>query len=462
MPVGATSAAVEVRRARRSAPREDRSTRWFVFAVVGAATLARGVGTFLYDASYYWDAALALVAGQGAPESDGNYYALRGVWTSVTYAPAAVLGNIGGETVAGVAVLFQNALFLAAVAAFLVPAVLRPWYPSLGRPARWAAGGLVWLTLQGFAPYPLVDVYAAAAVLLAVALCARGDVRCLLGAGLLLGYAVNLRPAYVPAAVLLIVFAVVTSRLRAAAVAGGMVAALVPQLVYNLATTGAFSIAPRTTGRLVELQAGYAAYTVRYDTYAWQMETSARQFFCAPGMAQSVGDLPTSTGELLRTFVVNLPGSALFALEKAAAALHWPVATPYSTHSPGTNALFAVAVTLITVVGCAFLICTPFLRRAGEAPGAARAGIRVAAVVVSGVVMLVGSATESRFAVVLVLVGVIGVTGLVEALPVRLSRHRWLVGVTAALALATIGLGYAGLAHPAPPGDVTPEICAGL
>ena len=56
-------------------------------------------------------------------------------------------------------------------------------------------------------------------------------------------------------------------------------------------------------------------------------------------MAEAVSGqpLPTTTGELLGTMVEHLPTSALFAIDKVTASLHWSAGTPYAL--PGEQAL---------------------------------------------------------------------------------------------------------------------------
>lgn len=430
-------------------------TRWQILAVVATAALVRGVGAFVFDARLYWDAASSILT--GGPTSQG-YFDLRGVLTAVTFAPSTVITLLIGPSSAGFAVLLQNSVLIGWAAGFLVPAVIRPWR-VIGTRARWVGAGLSWLALGGFAPYPLMDLYAALAVTGAAALLSRHSRMSLIAAGVLLGYAINLRPAYVPVVVLLAIVTLFARRWRAGLVAAGLLVGLVPQIVFNYVRYHSRSPFPVSTGSLVALQTGYASFTVRYDTVPWS-GPDPRQFFCSPAMATSLGSLPTTTGELLGVFVRNLPRSALFAVEKVSAALHWPLSIPYLSANPGVDALFAGGITVMTVFGIFYLLGMPTARRAVTDRTLWEAWALVVAFTVGTVLTLVGAATEARFALPLVFLGVSGVTCLVDAGSGCLRRHRLSTAGVLLVAVAVIGFGYSGLAHPAPPGGADTAVCA--
>lgn len=432
------------------------TSSWWVFAAVAAACLLRGAGEFAYDARAYWHANLFVF---GAGElTVADYFDLRGVWTAVTFAPAAAVTAIFGDSVAGFAVLLQNAVLIAWAAAFLVPRAVAPWRAPSTR-VRWVGAVLCTAVLLGFAPYPMVDLYAAVAALAAVVLLRARSAWGLVGAGALLGYAMNVRPAYVPAVVLLLVAATFARRGRALWILPGVVAASLPQALANAVRHGSLSPLPVASDALVALQASAASFVVRYDT-APGREASPQQFFCSPSMASTVDSLPTTTGDLVATYLRHLPESLVFAVEKVGAALHWPLSVPYLVSNPGIDALFAVAITLVAVVGCAALAVGPLLRRSAVSRDGWDAWAGMTAVVVASVATLAGSAAEARFALPLVLLGVVGVAGLTDATPRAVVRHRWSVTSVVVVAVVLVAAGYAGLAHPAPPGPATQEICA--
>jgi hypothetical protein len=423
-----------------------------IFAVVVVATLLQPTGEFRYDARGYWAAAGSLV-GATEPVPDG-FWDLRGVLSSVVFVPAQLVSGALGPASAGFAVLVQNAVVIAAVATFLLPALVRPWV-SLSFASRAAGALALALATRGFAPYPLVDLYAAIALLGAVTLLYRRSLLALLTAGALIGVAVNIRPAYLLPSALLAVVVVLHRRVRALLVAAGALVALLPQVVYGAVVHGTFGVMPAGSAALVGLQTSYASYTVRYDTAV--TAHLPQQFFCSPGMAAGMQELPTTATDLVRTFLTELPGSAVFALEKVGAALHWPLSVPYLVPAPGVNAVFAVLITAVCVFGIARLV-------GGRPSPTAGTGARtlVAVVAVASVATLVSSATEARFALPLVLLGAAGITVLVER-PLAPRASRWdqvLSAVALLVTVALLVLGWTGLSHPAPPGDVTPEICA--
>jgi hypothetical protein len=233
---------------------------------------------------------------------------------------------------------------------------------------------------------------------------------------------------------------------------------LIPQVAFNYVRHRSLSPLPISTSDLVAVQSGYAAFTVRYDTVL--SGTQPQQFFCSPSMATSLDSLPTTTGGLLAVFVQSLPRSALFAVEKVAAALHWPLSIPYLSPNPGVDALFAGGITAITVFGIVYLVGMPIARRAATDRALWEGWALVVALTVGTVLTLVGAATEARFALPLVLLGVCGVACIADAGWGCVSRHRRQTAAIFLVTLAVIGLGYSGLAHPAPPGVITTATCA--
>ena len=428
--------------------------QWLIFGTVLLATALQPTGRFLFDARGYWTAAGALI-GSSEPIPEG-FWDLRGVSSAVVFVPAQVVTRLLGADIAGFAVLLQNSLLIAAVAAFLAPAILSPW-ARLGSVSRWVTAGTLAFVARGFAPYPLMDLYAAAAVLLGIYLLYRRSWLPLLGSGLLLGSAFNMRPAYLVPIAIVAIIAIVVLRFRALLVTLGAFLALVPQMAYLAVTHQGFGLTPVASTALIGLQTSYASYTVRYDTAL--ASHLPQQFFCSPTMAHAVSDPPLTISGLAGTFLTNLPHSAIFGLEKIGASLHWPLSIPYLVPNPGVNALVALIVTSVTVVGTVRLLSLP----SDRGPRAAR-GL-MAALVVGTVSTLVSSATEARFALLVALIGAIGLGLVVEhpfavrTTPRRSNRD---ILALALIALLTIGLllvGHLGLSRPAPPGGVTVNTC---
>ena len=210
------------------------------------------------------------------------------------------------------------------------------------------------------------------------------------------------------------------------------------------------------------LQAGFASYLVRYDTVLGS--ASPMQSYCSPSMAERIGSpLPSSMDQLASAFLGHFPTAVVFSLEKVSAALHWPMSAPYATPTPGLDAVFAALITTITVVGLAALTRLAVLTRRRSSSEHWFDWSVIAAVVIGSVLTLISSATETRFALPLVLFGALGCCTLID-----LDRgaawargRRWLIGTLIAT-LGVTGLGYAGMSHPAPSGAVNVAICAAL
>ena len=459
-------ATVLVERGRRAVAHRDRTpwlrdrTPWLVGVSYFAATLLRGTGDFRFDAFFYWLGAQDLLGTipAGSPEFP---WSVRSVLTAVVYTPAAAFTSVTSDSLAPLAVLAQNAAVLAWVAGFLIPMVVRAWRPMSSQ-ARWGTAALAWVLLSGFARYPLVDIYPAIACLALVVLVRSRRWYVLLLGGVVAGVALNLRPSYLLALAGIAIVALLWRGWRGLLLPVGAGLALVPQVAFNAVRYGIASALPLDSNALLGFQTSLATYTVRYDTVF--NSNTPQLFYCSPEMAQRLGsEMPTTTGGFAGTMLENLPTSLGFALEKIGASLHWPLSTPYTIPSPGLDLPFALLVTAVSVIGCAILVRRLFLqlRRSYRQLGPDLVALVVLAA--GSVLTIVGSASESRFALALVLVGLVGCASVINT-PIRVAwrDHRWAVLVTGALLLGVIALGYAGLDSPLPQGVYSVLDCAAL
>lgn len=419
-----------------------------------------GLGTIAYDAEKYWSAAQGLI-GSG-PMEDANFWSFRGALTGVVYVPAAVLTGLLGPQFAQFTILLQNALVLGWFAAFMMPKFTAYWKPPTTT-SRLATAFLLWIVTVGFAPYALVDLYPAIAVIVSLHLLRSDKLFFVLFAGVVSGFALNLRPAFMVSAILIGVVALVWKRWRGILFALGMLVGLIPQLLVNVFTSGVWSLWPPAQSSLVALQAGYASYIVRYDTLLGL--AVPQQFYCSPAMANQLFGtvLPTSTGELASTFLGNMPNSIVFSLQKIASALQWPASNPYAIRAPGVDELFSLTITAVTVFGLLALLRLAVKSRGKWTSSVWQNWAAVTAVVLSSVVTLVGAATESRFALQLVLMGVVGCLVLPAISPRQAwARGRWWIVASLVLVVVVTFFGYKGLSHPAAAGFADQAICAAL
>ena len=205
---------------------------------------------------------------------------------------------------------------------------------------------------------------------------------------------------------------------------------------------------PADTAKLVDLQTGYAAYVVRYDTVI--SGGPPQQFYCDPSMARAVsGHRVGSTGQFLSLLAHQVPESLLFLAKKFAAALAWSPATPYGAPAHLERAPSVLPIVAIAVVGILALVTLAIRRRRGYAP-------LVALAAVASCGSLVTSATEARFALPVVLVAVAGCALLLPSAPtaddaqIAWRRPRWIVGAVGVTALVLAFAAW-GLADPLPP-----------
>lgn len=434
----------------------DARIPWLVALVVFVATLAQGTGQIAYDAAGYWQGAQSLL---GNPmDNPALFFALRGALTMVVYLPAAALAAVLGPEYAPFAVLVQNSVLIAALAAFVLPWVLAAFAP-VRTGTRLLVAGLLWLTVSGFAPYPVVDLVPVVLFLVALGALRQPRAWWLVVAGLAIGASVNIRPAYLVAAVLLTALAVAWRRRAALWVVAGIALSCIPQTVVNRVLYGTLAPFPALSDSLVSLQVGYASYVVRYDTVL--DATEPRQFFCSPAMADRIETLPTTSGQLLRLFLESMPTSLWFSVEKVGAGLHWPLATPYGDSDLGLDGLFALTITVVAAVGAVALVRAVATSWAQWSATSRYTWLAVALLWTGSVVTLVGAAAEARMALPLVVIGVLGC-----ALAATQTTPRWTARSALAwggAALAVVVLlsvaAHTGLAHPAEPGDVSLEIC---
>lgn len=439
----------------------ERLARPLIFVTVVAATMLRGTGPFLYDAYFYWTVSRRLVGASESP--DPLIVALRGVWTYGVYVPAALTTTILGPRAAGLSVLGQNALLVAALATLVVPALVSRFRP-LTLKTRLVVAALCYLCTAGFAPYPLIDLYAATAALVIVLLVSRKTTHVyhILAAGFLTTVMVNMRPAYGPTAVAIGICALVRHRRRVLWMAVAALLGLVPQVWFNVQRYARWSAVPTGNSDLGALQADLGSWVVRYDTVLGS--TTPQLYQCSPGMASAIGRAPATAGELLATFVHHLPTSVPFVLEKLSATLHWLWSTPYSVPHRGVDGAFAMCMTVLAVTGLIGLGRYVVLRWTSSTGQQRVAAAALSGVVIATVATVAGSAPENRFQLPLLLVATAGAVAGFSRAPQRPGHRLWPWGLGVVVAsIAVTALAYSGLAHPMPVGAaVNRAACARL
>lgn len=424
----------------------------FVVAIQCAHGPAEG---FLYDAVQYWGAPLALL-------TDGNVtevgvLGIRGALTTLVYLVPAMLTTILGPWSAVWTVLAWNSLLAAVLLVVLLPRIAEHIVPGRWIPRVWTSAILGGVALSGFARFPLLDVWSAAFALAGLyALLAGRRWWFIAAGGLALAVAVNLRPSYlVPVSIAALVLLIARPRRTAWAVPGVLLGAA-PQVLFNVAAFGQLSASPVDTPFLLRVQAAQAAFAVRYDTVAFT-DRHPQQWYCDPGYAALlVGDpAPTGPMEVVGSALSHLPQSLWFLSQKASASLHWSFATPYE---PGPEAgvspmtFLVVAIAALGLVGIVWRVSTNWSVRAARFNALALLGFWFGALGT-----LVFSTPETRFALPLVLIGLIGLLVLPPAAPLHeATRRSALIAAGAGIALtaALLFIGEAGLDHPMPPGPL--------
>lgn len=424
-------------------------------SVIGVLLLRDPAPVFLYDAGQYWAASQAVITGQDAYTVGGLN--TRGVLTALVYLPAGLVTDLAGGSmvVAGWAVLMQNALVIAAAGAFVIPRLVGRLVPLRTTHVA-ASSALTVLALSGFAPYPLMDLVAVVLAAVSVLLLASSRGALVLVGGVALAVAVNLRPSYLVAAVLVMAVLLLRQPRRTPWALLGAGAVVTVQVWYGSARAAVVSMFPPDTAIVTAIQLNYSAYGVRYDTVLYSA-ADPRQWYCSPQMADAVaGELPGSNRELLVTFFRELPSSALFALEKVTASLQWSWSMPYAGEGSPILRPLGILVTMVTCAGLGLLV-----RRLVRSD---RRTFTVAALLMlalGSMVTMVASSPEARFASPLVVAGVVGVVAAFTPVGLRPRARQVAIGcaAVAAASVAVLALGTLGLSDAAPRGDVTADVC---
>ena len=414
------------------------------------ATVFQSPRAFLYDAAVYWNSAVDVSRGATSDVYKDGLLQLRGVWTPLLYLPAALAARVFGVKAAGFFVLLENGVLISAIGCFLLPRLVGLWRPTTPL-VTWLSASMTWFFLVRYAPYPLTDLWAMALMLIAVLLLARGTLWALVGGGALCGVAVNVRPAYLLTVAGLVLAVLGLTRLRGISFPAGIAVALVPQLLLNVMHGDGSQPWPPMTSELTQLQGYYASYIVRYDTVAYTPVASPRLFFCDPQMARALaGQTPHSSMDMLKAFAHHPLEAGVLLAEKLGAVVHWPVSAPYYASAAVADVLFSLLVTAVAVVG--FVSLLTLAGRSRPSLPQLAVGVLWAGTIVT----ITTSGPETRFALPLVLLGVIGSAAL--ALQPCLGKR----AAVAALVLTAVvfGLGLAGLSNPAPAGEASPSICS--
>lgn len=429
----------------------------FAAGVVGfALSFMHGKANgFVYDAQGYWNGAKALVSGGDVYVA--GWLSVRSALSVAIYSPAA-LASRAFDSGGSLFVLMENALLIAVIGAVIVPHIAKIFF-AVSSKRIWVSTLLTSLLLSGFAPYPLMDLWAVALLLLGVFLVFRTGVWTLVLGGSALGVAVNLRPAYLVPVALLGAVWVISHPKRVHWPAAGAAITFLPQVIVNLVFAASWKPWPVSAFTVANVQSQYASYVVRYDTVAFAMGTNPRQFFCSPDSASAVATkVPHTAGELALSYLHNFPSSIRFITEKVAASFHWSLATPYADPPSVGFSVMTLFVILVSSVGLVALVRGLIHERIASR----RVLILVLLSAWVGSVATIGFATpETRFALPLVLISLVGLltvpTNRLRSVLKR-SGIAWGAGAVL-LAVLLLWAGFVGLAHPAQPGLVTAAVC---
>lgn len=268
------------------------------FVLIFIAAAIQGAKPFVFDAAYYWGLSETF-------ERDGHFSLLnfsdplRGYLFALVNHGLQSGGSALGASDSLTVKLFNAAMF-ALLTTVLAPALAEQTWPQ----QRWGLGRRLALTAfmlifwHGYLNFPLTDFAALNAVLLVlVAAGHRSNGVWMLVAGLSVGTAINLRPAYLvllPVFILLVAYSWFRDEsrvgrrgwaLRGVGIAlfiAGFTAVTLPQSLIAHRHHDTFSFVPGSTAGLSTLQFTEGTRVQRYDTYVGPGRPSPRMVYTDP------------------------------------------------------------------------------------------------------------------------------------------------------------------------------------
>lgn len=361
----------------------------------------------LWDAATYLDGSLALVSGGDVYNSGG--LSTRGVLTPLIYSPTAFMNQIftNGQLSE---LLFTGVLVEGAVFAVLISVLLLPRLRSTLFGANPLSSLLVsmlsYFAIRGFAPYSLMDLCAVSTLLAGISLLDKPSNGRFIASGLFLGVSINLRPSYLLIAIAIILASLICGRLSGFFALVGFFVSQVPQLVLNFKTGRKISFLPLDILDTINFTAfSISGFVLRIDSIVYSPRPKGK-LHCDPTMVSFVlNEMPSNYGDLFVLYASHPLDSGWFLLQKLGATLLWPVSVPYFEARPVANALFGSITLLVTVIGISRLV----LGR-NNVGSNNLTKLSVWFVVFGTILNFASNATESRYALPLVLMGVIGIS----------------------------------------------------
>jgi len=432
-------------------------------SVVFLLQFIHGTATrFVYDAAQYWDGALQLVS--GGDVATAGVLNIRGTLTPLVYLPPAAVAGLLGEGSWTWLVLIWNALLAAALCAMILPQLAELIVPGHLVSHVWTCALLGGLLFALFARFALLDVWAFACAATAMLLISgRRSWWVYAVGGLFAAIAVDLRPSYLLPLILGMVVVLIAAARRIPLVAAGALIGALPQSIYNVFHGGSWLPVPTATSGLIGVQSAQAVYSIRYDTVL-DPGRNPQQWYCDPSLASAVSSEPAPTTPLsvAGSLLTHVPESLWFGLKKIATALQWSWSTPYEpSPGDGTGAI-AVVVALTTAIGAFGLLRAIWF---GTSTSNRLIAGGLLAFWLGAAATLVLTTPETRFALPLVSVGVVGVTCGLTTPMTRSQRWTSALWLLAALSVCLLLLwaGARGLGYPVSPGPLTaPADCVRL
>jgi len=422
--------------------------KWWLFFAVTLLTFLQAPSTeFMWGALEYIQGSIALISGGDTYQAAALNFS--GAWTPVIFAPAAFIGRffeaIGMADGLAVAVLLQGSISVGLFSVLVLPSIARKWFPDSAS-TRVTCAILGYVFFRNFAAYPIMDLVTITLLLFAVAFVMRENVGLLFVVGLALGICMNLRSSYTLTVILILISVAICHHRRWFVIHLGVFVALLPQFWINWSVNRRLSPFPIDLTKILGADAASGSYIIRYDTVAYRPWAFGGLNFCDPAMMKVTSTkMPTNSVDLFFLYASHPIESARFLIQKLGAVLLWPVTAPYYESISIVNIINGYLVLFVTTFGIGFMLFKIAKKRESDLRT-----VSVMIVIFGYFVVLVLNHSETRYAISLVALGIIGFAGAIDSY--YSERKKEALGIGKGLAVTLLGVffillvsGYLGL-----------------
>lgn len=354
----------------------------FAFAVTFAVALLQGSKPFYFDSELYWSLGGTFI--KNGHFSLLNFESpLRGyLFPLINHLLHVTAKGLGASD--SIAARLFNSIVVASIGSVLAPRLAEDMWPRIawGVPRRLALTALLLVFWSGFLSYPLSDLPALALLLIAcIALARTTSPGWMVVAGLAVGAAIDMRPAYLPLLpIVLVLFALAWfARWRKdrsgvyrelgclCLLLGAFALVSLPQSLSSHRHYGTWSFVPGAAAHLSDLQLRDGLLLQRYETYVGTGHPPEMYYWDNAGrklLLQEPAKKISSTGQYLR-LVANHPLTMAGVMARHVInGLDFRYSTPYVEHLYSSSQRWLRLANFLLIFLAILRIAWPAARRA--------------------------------------------------------------------------------------------------